>query len=131
MDLKSFVSETLTQIVEGVADAQKRIAEADVGAAINPTLKSESAKQKIAEASPVKFDVAVTVTDESASRSGAGASVGFLSVISAKVDANIEESGSLKNEAISRIEFEVQLSQPGDITTYVPRSATRQVRGGY
>lgn len=118
MDLKSFVAETLVQIVEGVADAQVRIRELGVGAAVNPDRIPDNAKLKVGSPSPVQFDVAVTVTDESASRTGAGASAGFLSVVSAKVDAKAEASDMLKNEAVSRIQFTVNVAQPGDLTTY-------------
>ena len=124
MDLKSFVAETLTQIVEGVAEAQTRINEANVGAAVNPTRREEG-RSKLGETSTVKFDVAVTVADETASSSAAGGSAGFLSVISAKVDANIEESGALRNEAVSRIEFQVELAQPADVTTYPKLNLTK------
>jgi hypothetical protein len=122
MDLKSFVAETLVQIVEGVADAQKRIATLEVGAAVNPGVVSEDARRKIGSPKRVQFDVAVTVSDESASRTGAGATAGFLSVVSARVDAKAEASDTLKNEAVSRIQFSVDLSQPADLIT---RSSTR------
>jgi hypothetical protein len=124
MDLKSFVAETLVQIVEGVADAQKRIAELDVGAAVNPGRVSQTAQQKLAEPSAVEFDVAVTVSDESATRAGVGASAGFLSVVSAKLDAKGEASDSFKNEAVSRIQFAVKLAQPADLVFYDPRPRT-------
>jgi hypothetical protein len=119
MDLKSFVAETLVQIIEGVADAQKRIHALGVGAAVNPNHIPVGA-ERLTKASPVQFDVAVTVSDESASKSGVGASAGFLSVISAKVDAKAEETDAIRNEAVSRIQFTVSLAQPGDITTYNP-----------
>lgn len=131
MDLKSFVAETLTQIAEGVADAQKRIAETNIGAAINPDRISDKAARRIGNPSPVQFDVAVTVTDESATKAGAGASAstGILSVISAKVDAKAEASDTVRNEAVSRIQFTVMLSQPADLEIYSsalprPKSAT-------
>ena len=124
MDLKSFVAETLVQIVEGVADAQKRIHDLAVGAAINPNHIPDHAN-RITKASPVQFDVAVTVSDEVASKAGAGASAGFLSVISARVDAKAEETDTLRNEAVSRIQFSVSLAQPGDITTYNPTGSYR------
>lgn len=118
MDLKDFVAETLVQIVEGVADAQKRIHALGVGAAVNPHAVADNVAGKTGRASAIQFDVAVTVTDESASRTGAGASVGFLSVISAKMDAKAEASDSVRNEAVSRVQFSVNVAQPADLTTY-------------
>lgn len=114
MDLKSFVAETLVQIVEGVADAQKRIAELNVGAAVNAQYVHPGSRQ-IANPRPVEFDVAVTVSDESAAKAGLGASAGFLSVISAKIDGKAETSDTLRNEAVSRIQFSVNISQPADL----------------
>ncbi len=124
MDLKTFVAETLTQIVEGVSDAQKRIAEANVGAAINPGVVDASAKRKIGRASPVEFDVAIVIAEESSTRAAAEASVGFLAVVTAKIAGKAEASEAARNEAISRIKFSVDLAQPADLETYtMPPSA--------
>jgi hypothetical protein len=65
MDLKTFVTQSLTQIVEGLSAAQKQIAEMDVGAAVNPGVVDASAERKIGKASAVEFDVAVVASDES------------------------------------------------------------------
>ena len=118
MDLKNFVSETLTQIIEGVEDARKKIAEKDITAQINPTAVQEGKPKRGSKPKPVEFDVAVTVLDESASSSSIGGTAGFLSVISAKVDSSLEEKGALRNEAVSRIQFSVELSQPADNNWY-------------
>src|SRR5688572_17791564 len=103
MDLKTFVAETLTQIVEGVADAQKRIAEANVGAAVNPSTVASDAKRKIGKPSPVEFDVAVVVAEQAGTRASAEVSVGFLSVVTAKIAGRSESTQTERNEAISRI----------------------------
>jgi hypothetical protein len=118
MDLKSFVAETLVQIVEGVADAQKRIHDLNVGAAVNPHAVPDTTVGKTGRPSPIQFDVAITVTDETASKTGAGASAGFLSVVSAKVDAKAEASDTIRNEAVSRVQFVVNVAQPADLEAY-------------
>lgn len=116
MDLKNFVAETLVQIVEGVADAQKRIEALGVGAAVNAQYVHPGSR-RIATPRPVEFDVAVTVTDETASKAGVGASAGFLSVVSARVDGKSETSDTVRNEAVSRIQFSVNISQPADLSS--------------
>lgn len=118
MDLKTFVAETLTQIVAGVHDAQKQISDMNAGAAVNPAPIASDAKRKIGKASPVEFDVAVVVADESRKTEGVEASVGLLSVVTAKLAGRIETSEAARNEAISRIKFSVELAQPADLTEY-------------
>jgi hypothetical protein len=119
MDLKTFVSETLTQIVEGVSAAQDRIAEAGIEAAVNPGIVGPDAARKIGRPSPVEFDVAVVVAEESSAASGekAKASAGFISVVSLKAAGQLESerSSGARNETTSRIRFTVQLAQPGDV----------------
>jgi hypothetical protein len=127
MELKTFVTETLAQIVEGVSEAQKRIAEMDVGAAVNPGAVDSASARKIGKASPVDFDVAVLISEESAEQTGsaAKASLGLISVVSARTAAELESrsSGGQRNETTSRIKFSVQLAQPADLATYtIPRN---------
>lgn len=118
MDIETFVSETLRQIVSGVATAQKQIHAMDVGAQVNPTVVS-SGTSRSTQPTPVEFDIAVTVTsdEQETTKAKAGASVGVLSVVSLKFGADVEGEGRAgsRNESISRVKFSVCLSQPGDI----------------
>lgn len=120
MDLKTFVAESLTQIVEGVQDAQKRIAEGDSGAAINPTRIESESSQTHAEPRAVEFDVAVLVSDEAGQAGGEklGASVGLISVLTARAAAEVQDhnSASQRHETASRIKFTVMLAQPAAIS---------------
>lgn len=118
MNLKEFVAQTLTQIVEGVAEAQKSIAEGGSGASVNPHMVSSSARRKIGKASPVSFDVALTVSEAADSTLGASASASFLSVVSAKMTTKGEITDRSRNEAVSRVQFSVELAQPSDLTEY-------------
>lgn len=104
--------------MEGVADAQKRIAAANVGAAVNPHNVSSTARRKIGKPAPVEFDVAVVVSEQSSSRVGVEASAGFLSVVTAKIAGKAEATETARNEAVSRIKFSVDLAQPADLTEY-------------
>lgn len=119
MDLKAFVSETLTQIAEGVADAQRRIRESNIAAAVNPSYRTDTSQRDYADATPMEFDVAVVVSDENAEASGgkAGGSVGVIAVLTARTSAEIESksTGTHRNETASRIRFTVQLAQPAEI----------------
>ena len=118
MDIQTFVSETLTQIVAGVRDAETRIAQMNVGARVNPTDVYSGASTGTAP-SAVEFDVAVTVASQvhDAEGSKAGGSMGVLAVVGIKVGAEISGQASTteRNEAVSRVQFRVMLSQPGDV----------------
>lgn len=122
MDLQNFVTEALTQIVEGVAQAKKRISEIDPEAKVNPVMIEAGTAGRHGTPSPVEFDVALVVADESSEASGAkaGASVGFLSVVTARVSSELQSqsAGTQRSESISRVKFTVQLAQPADMTEY-------------
>lgn len=124
MDLKTFVSETLTQIVEGVQEAAQKIADGGSGAAVNPTDIGYDSDQTHARPTPVEFDVAVLVSDETSQQSAdsINASVGILTVLTAKAAAGMEnqKGGAQRNETASRIKFFVNLAQPGLISRARP-----------
>lgn len=126
MDIKTFVRETLTQIVEGVSEAEALITIGASGAKVNPvrTMLSEG-ERGLADAQPVEFDIAVTVATEE--REGAESKVGgglqVLSVVGVKFGASVSEqaSGGHRSETISRVKFAVQLVQPGHTTIARPK----------
>jgi len=111
MDLREFVSETLTQIVEGVKNAQSNATES--GATVNPRLSTsheQAGKQGFlftgdAYAQIVQFDVALTVTEGTGSKGGIGVFAGAI---------NLGSSGQSQNESssVSRVKFSVPLSLP-------------------
>ena len=120
MDLKTFLSETLVQIVAGVSDAAGQIAQLGTNAQVNPHVTSTSYETGPARA--VEF-VAITVSDESqnAGSSKADCSLGILSFVGVKAAEIGENSGSTqRNEAVSRVKFSVQLSQPSNVTRVNP-----------
>lgn len=113
MDLKTFVSETLTQIVEGVTDAKMRLEKQGSTARINPVLRTR-AEGHPSEARPVEFDLALTVTqaaDESSATRGEGRA-SIISVFQAKVGADLESKSGHRSEEVSRVKFSVMLAQP-------------------
>ena len=111
MELKDFVSETLSQIIQGVNDAKATAN--DNNATINPHLTSnhtEMSKQGILWASGqaaqiVKFDVALTVTEGTGTKGGIGIFAGAV---------NLGSSGESQSEntSVSRIQFSVPIVLP-------------------
>lgn len=105
MELKKFVSESLTQIIDGVKDAQEKTEKS--GARINPkfTPKVPEVMKYQHRIKEIDFDVAVTVQEESGIKSGAGVAFGPV-VIGTRADAKSSD-GSL-----SRIKFTVPVIYP-------------------
>lgn len=108
MDLRKFISETLTQIIAGISDAQTNMVEfqkkceLDATAPyVNPNPVSENHK-KLSE---IEFDVAVTVSEE---KSGEGA--GGLSVMGVSIGG--KKGTDQVNSSVSRIKFSIPVSYP-------------------
>ncbi|MBX7459255.1 hypothetical protein K3152_13460 [Qipengyuania sp. 1NDH17] len=122
MDLQTFVAETLSQIVAGVDDAKRFIAEKEIEAEVNPTRREAGRGAKVANPSPVEFDVAITVTDATDDNSAekVGGKAGLISVLSLQASAELSSgSASGRSETnASRIKFSVMLAQPAHVTEY-------------
>ena len=110
MDLKEFISTTLTQVVEGVKAAQG----GDLGDHISPRIQDNEADYKgHSIVSPMRgplltivdFDVAVT-----ASESG-GADAGIRVAVWG-VGGGVEGSRASENIAVNRIKFSVPVALP-------------------
>lgn len=111
MDLKEFVSQTLSQIIDGVTDAQDSVS--DKGGEINPHLNTsheQLGKQGFlftseGPAQIVQFDVALTVTEGTGTKGGIGIFAGAI---------NLGSSGesSAQNSSVSRVKFSVPLRLP-------------------
>lgn len=134
MDLQTFVAETLRQIVGGVADAQKSIAALGTNARVNPALVEQSAKVQSGAASPVEFDVAITVVDDHRTERAAGTSTssGMIAVVHANRDTDeaTSEAGQHTTSAVSRVKFTVQVAQPSDVETYSSSFSYASSRSG-
>jgi len=116
MELKQFVAQTLTQITEGVIEAQKNLH--PTGARVNPRMRQllpqgEKNYASIGWAQSeggnpvlmVSFDVAVTASEETKTKGGIGVVTGVLSLGS----SGATDKG---NTAASRIAFQVPLLLP-------------------
>jgi hypothetical protein len=117
MELREFVSASLLQIVQGVADSATEISR--LGGAVSPAfhpnptnnllgrLKSDASTPVYA----VEFDVAVVASSTMGAEGGAKLQVATILSIGGK------GSGSEKDETTSRIKFSVPLSLPVDLVS--------------
>lgn len=113
MELKDFVSNTITSIVDGVIDAKELIEKK--GAKINPTYSPKAADQFAHRSSDngeyykitnVHFDVAVSVNET------ANTSAGAHLLIASLFKAGASSTDGTENQNISRITFDVNLLLP-------------------
>ena len=96
MDIKTFVSESLTQIIQGVEQAQKENQES----AVNASFGSSYTKEK---ESHVEFDIAVTLESGTESKGGIAVFAGAF---------NIGTQGKTNKSyvTVSRIKFSVPIA---------------------
>lgn len=108
MDLKEFVSEALTQIVEGVMEAQEKIK--DTGAVIVPNMSGKSGGNfiRIDNDTMILQNVEMNVALSVIEREGKQGGIGIAKVIHAGINS---ESGS-QNETTNSIRFEVPMALP-------------------
>lgn len=109
MDLRTFITKTLVDIANGVADAQRD----PVGkiARFNPGTKGSGTELNVQpdgrwQIQNVEFDVAVTVAESSGKDGGGGVNVAAIFSFGGKV-----ESASSR-EAFSRIRFSLPVALP-------------------
>jgi hypothetical protein len=111
MELKDFVSQTLTQIIDGVSDAQAAALQA--GAQVNPYVNaagSDLVSQGMLytegnAAQVVKFDVALTVSEGTGTKGGIGVFAGAVNLGSAGQSQS-------ENSSVSRVQFSVPVILP-------------------
>lgn len=113
MELKSFVSQALSSIVEGVVEAQATASKH--GASINPSGLMRSTQTVSTDAvwdnttnnyaRLVSFDVAVTVEEGTTTNAKIGVVAGILNLGAGGASAN-------KEQAVSRIQFAVPVLLP-------------------
>ena len=112
MELKNFISQALTDIIQGVYDTQQALG--DNRKFINPELstqqgthekhgKNVSIQGQLVEI--VEFDVAVTATEGTGTKGGIGVVAGVFAIGS-------QGQSSSENSAASRIKFSVPITLP-------------------
>lgn len=107
MELKEFVSETLTQICEGVKDAQEKCGEA--GARVNPPVFNNTVECKINfdywKCNEVKFKIALQSSNKENGKSGIGVLLANITVGAAK--ETVQDFSS-----VTSVEFSVPVALP-------------------
>lgn len=107
MELKEFVSETLTQICEGVKDAQERCN--PLGARINPPIDRDkvihTSSLQYRKYTDVKFNIALRSDDRESGKSGIGVLLANISVGTVKETAQDASS-------VTSVEFSVPVALP-------------------
>lgn len=98
MDLQEFVSESLQQIINGVAEAQDEAK--SIGAKVNPSNSRGFTKFK-----DIHFDIAVTVNSEKSGTTG-----GKLQV--AGIGFGKEGAQVNSHQTVSRVSFDVSILFP-------------------
>lgn len=108
MELKDFIKHTLTEITNGVKEAQEEIK--DTGAYINPegfhsgeNLRS-GFEGEYRHVQKVKMSIGVNVVENSEIKGGAG----IISVLSLGINGKVSDVNTFTN----RIEFEIPISLP-------------------
>ena len=117
MELKEFISNTLVQLVEGIADAQDKANK--VGALINPAgLQAPKVGTTMTHngerLEEVEFDLALTVDEGKGNK-------GRISIHSAAVNIGTAEQSESRNTAVNHVRFRVAVLFPpgGDYTEMV------------
>lgn len=106
MELKEFISETITQIQEGVQDAiTRRSAVPGSAGAINPVFGENTNATTSAHVQKVEFDVAVTVTEKGDHDGKAG-----IKVFSVELGGSL--SKGTEQSTASHIKFTIPVIPP-------------------
>lgn len=120
MDIQTFVSETLRQIITGIHSAQKEVAQGSTGAKINPRGVTALEKDLQGQRQPhdidtklplhqVKFDIAVTVSGSTEGKIGGGLLVAGLGI-------GGQKTNTAESSYVSRINFTVPVVWPNPDT---------------
>lgn len=112
VELKEFISQALTDVVQGVLDAQQALG--DNGKYINPELSTQQGTHerhgKLVSiqgqlVQTVEFDVAVTATEGTGTKGGIGVVAGIFTLGS-------QGQSSEEISAVSRLRFTVPITLP-------------------
>ena len=112
VELKEFITRTLSDILKGVTDAQgdasivKNVAPWGIGGSKYP---GEIVKTPSGALIAVRFDVAVTAETSDAAKGGGGFKVAVLGV---GASAGGEIGAASKNVAVTRIQFDIPVLLP-------------------
>ena len=126
MDLKEFITETITGIIEATNELQEKWS--DDGVIVNPPVDSKQSNlfkeggtgHVYRQIQNVSFDVAVTAATET----GGGGKAG-LKVFSAEV--GVDGTHTRQNEEVSRVQFSIPLTLRASVAESEHRKQRRKV----
>ena len=112
MELKTFISNTLQQIVGGISDAQSSLKEDSKGV-INPRLRSGADAVRSAGFLPsddgpatiIQFDIASTLSTGKETKGAVGVETVFVALRS-------QGKSSSENSSVNRVSFSVPVALP-------------------
>ena len=114
MNIKDFIADTLTQICEGIVEAQNRTE--PFGACISPRMRSESMVSNSGDfhafASKVSFDVAVEVVKSSEQTNGKPTFSIEIAGVSASLGNKSKNDNASINKDALRVQFDVPVCWP-------------------
>jgi hypothetical protein len=121
MDIQTFVSETLQQVITGIHSAQNTIGQGPTGAKINPRGITTLEKDPHGQRQPhdintklpihqIEFDIAVTVSESTEGKTGGGLLIAGLVL-------GGQKAATSENLSVSRIRFSVPVVWPDPDTT--------------
>jgi hypothetical protein len=106
MELKLFIENVLTQLVEGVVETQKKVT--SLGAVVNPqSFDKDSAKigDKSRPVEIVEFEVGLTSSGSEETSAG-------VSVLLSVIGVGAKSAKEAHNEAVTRIKFSIPIALP-------------------
>ena len=107
MNLKDFISNSISEIAEAIQIADKKLE--PIGGMANPGTHQRHADggKYVAPRTTLNFDVALTASKAGEGGAGIKASI-FV------VEASVGGKGEVKNESVSRLSFSVDIVLPHD-----------------
>lgn len=108
MELKEFISRSLSDIVEGISDAQNALAKkADLNPKFYGATQSTVTDEKGRKINIADFDIAVEVLNRSSTQEASKAGLGILYVVSAGVSTDAKSATDGENRSVQRIKISV------------------------
>jgi hypothetical protein len=123
MDLKEFIKQTISGIVEATSELQQETDCAVINPPVAPSVpefyREGSERHTYRRVEAVEFDVAVTA----ASESGGGGKIG-LKILSA--EAGVDGKHDRRNEEVSRVKFSISIALPPSFAEDMNRRASEE-----
>lgn len=115
MELKEFITETLSQIIDGVSEVQERYKDRNIlispddiqGSKGNLYIDDEdkyTGYTKMTRVQSIDMDIAISVTEKDGNKAGIG--------IAKFINAGVSTENTQQNESISKIKFSIPIVLP-------------------